>query len=159
MSSGEKEPLKSGKNNPYYSQPASTSGPRIATLSQGSTYDQYPPSQYRAPSEPSYPPPQQYQAQPYYPQDNQNQDPYYNAVILHNEGRDPVQLYCPVCRRTVWTKIDTKPGWFTWLCCTLLCLIGCWLCCCIPFCIKRCKDTYHYCSVCSRALAIVEPYY
>ncbi|OMJ91421.1 hypothetical protein SteCoe_6000 [Stentor coeruleus] len=86
---------------------------------------------------------------------NENQ-PYY-GYQEESVGTVPRQFYCPNCNRFNWSKVSNKPGLFTWLLCTYLCLIGCWLCCYLPFCVKKCQDTVHTCAACDENLAIVTP--
>ena len=64
-------------------------------------------------------------------------------------------FYCASCKRLVWSRVDTRPGLLTYLCCCYICLIGGVLgCCFIPFCCKPCKDKYHFCSNCNFPLGV-----
>jgi lipopolysaccharide-induced tumor necrosis factor-alpha factor len=76
--------------------------------------------------------------------------------LLKSEYNDKIQtkrIECPNCHTVVWTRIETKNGVFTYMCCFIIAVLGGVLACCyIPFCCKPCKDTYHYCSNCSTLL-------
>ncbi|CAG9324977.1 unnamed protein product [Blepharisma stoltei] len=120
---------------------------------------QYPPAYSLAPSidnsqQPAQNPPNENIQQ------NQDQPPPYLEFYDPNMslGLTSQNIYCPTCGKNTWTRIEKKNGWFTYLSCTYLCLIGCFCgCCLIPFCVKRCKDSHHYCCNCNTRLAVVAP--
>lgn len=62
-------------------------------------------------------------------------------------------LLCQECAKQTWSRVESRPGMTTYLCCAYLCLVGCCCCLCyIPFCIRSCKDTYHFCANCNAPL-------
>ena len=72
-----------------------------------------------------------------------------------NLGKSTSNTYCASCKRNVWSRVETRPGVITYLCCCYICIIGGVLgCCLIPFCCRTCKDTYHFCSSCNNPLGI-----
>ncbi|CAG9324509.1 unnamed protein product [Blepharisma stoltei] len=130
-------------------------------------------SSEKTPLKAQYPPPyyiksENYQATPPPPQpmpsnhDN-SQD---NQTPLYYEFYDPYMglgnttqnIYCQICGRNTWTRVEQRPGLLSYLCCTYLCLSGCFCgCCLIPLYSKHCKDSVHFCSNCNTPLAVVTP--
>ena len=64
-------------------------------------------------------------------------------------GPDPIQTTCPKCRATIITSVEEKKSTKQWLCCCLLCIVGCDLgCCLIPFCVDDWTTKIHTCPEC-----------
>jgi lipopolysaccharide-induced tumor necrosis factor-alpha factor len=146
----ESRPLVSGNAPPQHYYP-SIEMPQIPSP------DDYPYPEY---------PPQVYPPQIYPPAPNaistqpsiQNNPSNPSAVPEPQQSRTRSQyLICPRCNIFVWSRTDLKIGVINWLCCSYLCLIGCWGCCCLTFYYDSCKDVNHYCPQCNTVLKIETP--
>ena len=65
--------------------------------------------------------------------------------------RHPTKVFCPDCNTTVQTKLETYSTIVTMLFAILLFLL-CFPLVVLPFCIRSCKRTVHYCPTCNRVL-------
>ena len=133
--SSESHPLRSGQQYPIYNQP--TDPPSVP----------HPPApnelgQPRLNGIPQSSPPTYYMASAIMP-------------VLAPMGKTSQNITCWFCHRAVQTRIEHRPGAFTWCSCSLLCCCGCCFgCCLLPFFCKPCQDVYHFCSYCSSPLGI-----
>ncbi|CAN9505281.1 unnamed protein product [Ophioblennius macclurei] len=66
----------------------------------------------------------------------------------------PGQAVCPHCHQTVLTKIEHTAGFFAWIMCAVLAVMGCFLCVCIPLVTDCCKDVEHRCSSCNNLIYV-----
>jgi len=67
-----------------------------------------------------------------------------------SESEIPFTTRCMDCKNIVTTKIEYKPGPFTWIICIMIASFGFFLgCCAAPFCIKSAKDIVHICPDCN----------
>lgn len=65
------------------------------------------------------------------------------------------QLFCPVCKEIVITRVEKKVGDGTILVGGMLCICcGCLGCCLVPCLIDDCKDSIHFCSKCNHNFGI-----
>ncbi|KAL2915367.1 hypothetical protein HK105_204983 [Polyrhizophydium stewartii] len=69
---------------------------------------------------------------------------------------EPVRMFCPHDQCEVVTVIDRTPGCFTYASSAFLCCVA-WPLFWLPFCMERCQDKVHRCSICGNTLAIVPP--
>ncbi|KAH6602210.1 hypothetical protein BASA61_001334 [Batrachochytrium salamandrivorans] len=69
---------------------------------------------------------------------------------------EPVRMYCPYDHCQVVTVVEHNPGCFTYATAAFLCCVF-WPAFCLPFCIERCQDKVHRCSLCGNTLATVPP--
>lgn len=91
---------------------------------------------------------------------NENQPPLYYEFYdpYMGLGNTTQNVYCQICGRNTWTRVEQRPGLLSYLCCTYLCMTGCFCgCCLIPIYSKSCKDSYHFCCNCNTPLAVVTP--
>uniref|UniRef100_A0A336LHB8 CSON009817 protein n=1 Tax=Culicoides sonorensis TaxID=179676 RepID=A0A336LHB8_CULSO len=128
------------------------------------------PAAYPPPTS-GYPPQQGYPHQPpqpgYPPQQNMgwNQGPQVTqpGVIITSPvvvqptrvvmaGAQPYVTICPNCRQQITTRTDSETSMVQHFWAMGLCIIGCWPCCLIPYCIKDCQNTTHYCSNCGQMI-------
>ncbi|KAI9230446.1 MAG: LITAF-like zinc ribbon domain-containing protein [Piptocephalis tieghemiana] len=138
-------------------QPASSSYTAPATppnqQPQPAHNDQAPPPKY-SPTDPIY---RHDNLQSYYvvregsPLERRPQ-PYQVIVV---PDRSSTQVYCPYCNTTVTTRVSRRPGLAAG-CWAAICCFVCWPCFWIPLVVDPCLDEVHYCSRCSRAVAVYE---
>ncbi|XP_063696079.1 lipopolysaccharide-induced tumor necrosis factor-alpha factor homolog [Culicoides brevitarsis] len=65
-------------------------------------------------------------------------------------GASPFVTVCPNCQQQITTRTDSETSIAQHLWAMGLCIIGCWPCCLIPYCMKDCQNTTHYCSNCGQ---------
>ncbi|CAK79648.1 unnamed protein product (macronuclear) [Paramecium tetraurelia] len=67
-------------------------------------------------------------------------------------SREPQVLKCEKCQNVMISKVESKPGWGSCLCCCLMFLTPFFFLFFLPFCMRQCKDAHHYCQSCSNKL-------
>lgn len=100
---------------------------------------------------------------PQQPETRANLDSQHQVFILDSSswwrqfGRVPVDVKCPYCGHTGFTKISSTPGNFTWISSIFGLIFGWWMCCCVfPFLLNSFKDLEHSCSNCGAVLGTRE---
>jgi len=67
--------------------------------------------------------------------------------------KQSIQITCPQCGKTDFTKITVAPGLGTYMASAFVCLICC-PCTCVPCCIKDLQDTTHHCKHCNNYIGV-----
>ncbi|KAM7342158.1 lipopolysaccharide-induced tumor necrosis factor-alpha factor homolog [Cochliomyia hominivorax] len=67
-------------------------------------------------------------------------------------GPHPIDVQCPYCHNYCRTRLRYKPTSRTHLIALLLCLFQLYCCICLPYCIRSCMNTNHYCGMCDKYL-------
>jgi hypothetical protein len=80
-----------------------------------------------------------------------NVQPQASSINNNRWPRHTTKAFCPDCGVTVDTKLETYSTILTILSAILLFLVCCLLAF-LPFCIRACNKTVHYCSNCGRVL-------
>lgn len=71
------------------------------------------------------------------------------------ESAYPVEFFCKTCNKKRISSVQHKAGWQTWLCCCGLCITSAMLLF-LPFYLRECKSTEHYCPSCQSAVGVKE---
>lgn len=72
-------------------------------------------------------------------------------------GPNPVYVSCPRCRSIVISDIHTERSNLAHITSLILCVCMCWPCCLLPYCVKNCRNTYHFCPRCHYYLGVYRP--
>ncbi|XP_066248973.1 uncharacterized protein [Euwallacea similis] len=72
-------------------------------------------------------------------------------------GPNPLYVSCPHCRVIVVSTIYTERSTLSYILSVVLCMCLCWPCCLVPFCLKSCRNTHHFCPRCHYYLGVYRP--
>lgn len=83
---------------------------------------------------------------------------FFTAVEDYIWGTEPLNLTCPSCAHMINTLTYTHRSNLTHFSALILFMCGCWPCCLLPYCMKSCKTTHHYCPDCQTYLGMYTPW-
>ncbi|EPS34307.1 hypothetical protein PDE_09271 [Penicillium oxalicum 114-2] len=87
-------------------------------------------------------------------QPSQRVVPAAQSINLHQVGEDPCVVDCPFCHQQTTTRIQKESTSQTSLAACCCCLFGGIICAFLPYCMKMCHDTHHYCTHCGQKIAV-----
>jgi lipopolysaccharide-induced tumor necrosis factor-alpha factor len=84
------------------------------------------------------------------------------VIIVQAPGLPPlgpqsVEVTCPTCKAVVLTSVEEEASTSAYLCCMLMCVVGCMLCSCLPFCMDSFKNYKHTCPRCNSFIGTYQP--
>ncbi|ERL88241.1 uncharacterized protein LOC109535859 isoform X1 [Dendroctonus ponderosae] len=86
-----------------------------------------------------------------------DENPSIVSADSYSLGPNPLYISCPRCRTIVISDIHTERSNLSYIISAVLCVCLCWPCCLLPFCLKSCRNTYHFCPTCHYYLGVYRP--